>query len=471
MAAAPAGTLYALSGGELTALDPTGVVRWQRPSFANAMLVGVGGTIYTADGTNGVGAYSPIGRLLWRCPTGDEVVSLAERADGTVVALGQTGLSAVSAAGHRLWRRPLGHPLRLPSAQPPTIAVDAAGRAYVGSSDGTVRAIAPNGSLLWTLQVGGPTRLGDTPSIALGPDGLLRVTGELPAASGTFPPHNVPHIAIFALSSTGRRLWTIRSLPWSTMPQSVPFSKGVAPLVTAANVLYVPFVGPVYTPGQNDGVEVIAPTGVPLRRLLAGWVGPIAVARDGTVYEVGGNQEYTAVLATHADGGLWWHHPVAYAQAGSVLISRQGTVYASDATWFGPDDVGAITAYSASGRLLWRRAAGLAALAERADGMLLAADGSGVSALGPRGRRLWQRALGHVPASVYAQPSLVVDASGRAYAGTADGLVHALAPNGTILWTLRTGGPTHSGASPSLALGPDGALRVVGTDGVLRLYR
>jgi outer membrane protein assembly factor BamB len=211
---------------------------------------------------------------------------------------------------------------------------------------------------------------------------------------------------------------------------------------------------------------------VPLQRQLAGWVGPIAVARDGTVYEIGGNQAYTAVLASRADGMLLWRRPVTYAEPGSVLIGLQGTVYASDATWFGPDDAGEVVACSASGRLLWRqRTAGLAALTERADGSVLAADGSGVSALSPRGTRLWRRALGHVPAAVYAPPSLVVDASGRAYAGTADGLVHALAPNGTILWTLHAGGPTRGGASPSLALGPAGALLVVGTDGVLRLYR
>ncbi len=123
------------------------------------------------------GAYAPSGRLLWHCTTGDDVISLAARADGTVVALGRTGISAVSPAGHRLWRRPLGRQLRTPSAQPPTIAVDAMGRAYLGSSDGIVRVIAPNGSLLWTLPAGGPTSLGNTPSIALGPQGTLVVTG------------------------------------------------------------------------------------------------------------------------------------------------------------------------------------------------------------------------------------------------------------------------------------------------------
>jgi outer membrane protein assembly factor BamB len=350
---------------------------------------------------------------------------------------------------------------------PPVVGPD--GSVY-GWTRGGLIALTAAGRRRWTAPaeefLGGPP--------ALGPDGLVRVNGELRAASGTQPSGSVPHMAIFALSRTGRRLWTIRALPWATMPpQGVPLSKGVAPLVTVANLLYVPFVGPVIRPGLNNGVEVVSPTGAPLRRLLAGWAGPIAVARDGTVYEVGGDsQGHTAVLATRTDGVLRWHHPVAYAQPGSVLIGRIGTVYASDGTGFGQTDVGEVNAYSASGRLLWRlRTTGVAAMAERDDGTLLIADGSGVSAIGPRGTHLWHRALGHAPMGVYAPPSLVVDAGGRAYVGTGDGLVRALAPNGTPLWTLRAGGPTRLGTIPSLALGPAGALVVVGTDGVLRLYR
>ncbi len=175
MAAAPDGTVYAISGNELVAHAPGGAVRWQRLSYANALMIGARGTIYSADGANGVGAYAPSGRLLWHCTTGNEVMSLAQRADGTVLALGRTGLSAVSSAGHRLWRRPVGARVGTPSAQPPTIAVDAAGRAYLGSDDGTVRVIAPDGSLLWTLPAGGPTSQGNTPSIGLGPAGTLVV--------------------------------------------------------------------------------------------------------------------------------------------------------------------------------------------------------------------------------------------------------------------------------------------------------
>ncbi len=182
MAAATDGTLYEVGGGTLSALTPAGVVRWQYPSFANAVAVGMSGTIYSADGTSGVGAYAPDGRRLWGRATGDEVVRLAERADGSVLALGSMGISAIDRTGHRLWRRPFGYIVRTPVARPPSIAVDAAGHAYIGRSDGKVYAIGADGSLLWTLPAGGPSVLGDTPAISLGPGGTLvivRTDGRL----------------------------------------------------------------------------------------------------------------------------------------------------------------------------------------------------------------------------------------------------------------------------------------------------
>jgi hypothetical protein len=283
-----------------------------------------------------------------------------------------------------------------------------------------------------------------------------------------------PHMALVALASTGHPFWTIRSLPWASVPQSVPFSKGAAPLVTAANRLYMPFVGPVYRPGENDGVEVVTADGTPLRRLLPGWSGVIALAHDGTLYELGGNsQGQTVVQASGAGGAPRWSHGVVYDQWGDVLVGQSGTVYVSDGSGFGASDTGEVSACTLTGRRLWRLGptAGVAALGERGDGTLLVADRSGLSAVSPQGVRLWRRTLGHPPALVAAQPSLAIDARGRAYVGSSDGMVRAVAPDGTLLWTLQAGGRTRQGDIPSLALGPGGALLVSGTDGRLQLYR
>ncbi|HZS91748.1 MAG TPA: PQQ-binding-like beta-propeller repeat protein [Chloroflexota bacterium] len=340
------------------------------------------------------------------------------------------------------------------------------GSVYGWSHKGLL-ALSATGRLRWIVPAeesfGGPP--------ALGPDGLLRVSGQLPGA----PARNLarePRISLFAVASQGRRVWTIRSLPWATVPRSVPFSKGVAPIVTAANVLYVPFVGPAYQRWENTGVEIVSPRGTPLRRLLAGFGGAIAVAPGGTVYQLGYDyQGHNEILATRTDGALLWHRGVSYGQSGSVVVGLHGTVYVSDAGGWGPGDVGEVAAFTPAGRRLWQLATrgGPAALAERADGTILAADGNGLTALSPRGRRLWHVSLGRPPANA-ASPSLAVDAAGRAYVGSSDGRVRAVASGGTLRWTLDAGGPSRAGFTPSLALGPTSTLAVTGTDNVLRLY-
>lgn len=351
---------------------------------------------------------------------------------------------------------------------PPLFGAD--GSVYTWSRAGFV-AIDAHGRRRWMAHVdeaeGGPA--------VLGTDGLLRMNAEPGAAHRTTQPGNQLHMAIVALSLAGRQAWTIRTLPWATVPQSVPFSKGVAPLVAPDNRLYMPFVGPVYRPGQNDGMEVVSPTGTPLRRLLPGWSGPIALARNGSVYEVGGDtQGHTAVLATRPDGALRWSHATAYAQWGDVLVGRDGTVYASDGAGTGPTDLGEVTAFTPAGRLVWHlQTAGVSTLAERGDGVVLVGDRAGLSAFSPRGRRLWRRSLGQPPATanVTAAPSLAVDVAGRAYVGSGDGMVRAIAPDGSLLWTLRAGRRSSLGTVPALALGPGGRLAIMGTDGALRVYR
>lgn len=306
---------------------------------------------------------------------------------------------------------------------------------------------------------------------ALGPDGLLRVGGDLSWAPGTRST-GMPHILLLAVSSRGQRRWTIRALPWATVPQSVPFSKGTAPIVTASNVLYMPFVGPAYSAGQNNGVEVVSPSGTPLRRLLAGRGGSIAVAPGGAVYELG--YDYaggTALLAAGPGGALLWTRTVTYDQDGGVLVGRNGRVYASDGAGWGSGDGGEVAAYTQAGRLLWRIATrGVAAIAERGDGVVLVADRSGLAAMGPGGVRLWRVPFGRLPENAATFASPAVDATGRAYAGSADGEVRAVATDGRVLWTLRAGGPSPVGTAPTVAIGPDD-LAVVGTDGVLRIYR
>lgn len=57
------------------------------------------------------------------------------------------------------------------------------------------------------------------------------------------------------------------------------------------------------------------------------------------------------------------------------------------------------------------------------------------------------------------------------YAGTGDGAVRIVAPDGALLGKFSAGGPSRDGCVLTLAPGPAGVLAVTGTDGVLRLYQ
>lgn len=349
-----------------------------------------------------------------------------------------------------------------------SVVIGADGSIY-GWGRGGLRALDAQGHSRWVAPIinleGGPP--------ALAPHGLLLVNGLTLSGAGA---SRRAGMAVLALNTvTGARRWAVHALPWAAaingtfyvqdrplvMGRSVPLSKGVAPLVTPDGTLYMPFVGP---GSPNAGVEVITPRGQPLRRLAPNAEpSSIAWAPDGTLYEVG-----LRGLIALAPGGAqrWPRSPdVPLDNLGALLVGANGTIYAGDGT--------AVVAYAPSGRRLWQHETGatVAALAERADGVVLVVNTAELLALSHQGTALWQRALSRPAATPMVAASIAVDAAGRAYVGSADGLVRAIAPDGTLLWTLRAGKPTPVGDSPLIALGPQGMLVVAGTDGQLRVYR
>ncbi len=326
-------------------------------------------------------------------------------------------------------------------------------------------ALTATGSQRWTVPLsqteGGPP--------TLTPQRLMLANGR--DASGQ---------AIIALTmDNGRRSWTVRSLPWTTGIHGVPNSKAFAPLVTAAGLLYMPFVGPDFNgQGDNQGLEVVSPSGAPLRVLQPGVSANVAMARDGTVYELGGRccTGPGSLTALTPKGVRRWTRTLGFAFGSALLAGMRGILYVSDSTGIGPGHPGEVGAYAPSSRRRWRlhTTDGEAVLAERADGTVLVATATSLSAVSPQGKRMWRRTLGRLtPAEAAAPtlPSLAVDVAGRVYVGSNDGMVRAIGSDGALLWTVSVGGPGPSSGSPSLALGPDGRLVVAGTDGHLRVYR
>jgi len=125
-------------------------------------------------------------------------------------------------------------------------------------------------------------------ALALAPTGLVLANANTGRTS-------YRHLFVVALSvASGATRWAVHALPWSALQGDVPNSKGLAPLVTAASVLYMPFAGPDRT---NAGLEAFSPGGQPLRRLLPHIVpDAIAEARDGTIYAL--NSEGLVALTT-----------------------------------------------------------------------------------------------------------------------------------------------------------------------------
>ena len=140
------GTIYYDPRGELQALSPKGRVLWRHQlQFSSEPMVGKDGVVYVGANTSLV-AYAPSGRSLWRLTMGDGALGLAERGDGTIVVLGERSLRAVSSDGKPEWTVPVG--TTVGPDERASLIVDAAGKAYVGTTGGTVVVVSPTGKIL-----------------------------------------------------------------------------------------------------------------------------------------------------------------------------------------------------------------------------------------------------------------------------------------------------------------------------------
>lgn len=168
------GTVY--DGNPLRAVAADGRIIWRHNlGVSVGPLVGKGGVIYAGGQT--LASYASSGRLRWKLRWPDDVLGLAQRADGVMLVAGRTRLAAVSPAGKRLWSVRIGRAVGADENLP--LVVDAAGTVYVGTLDGHVRIVSRSGKVISTLRVGpGSTQaMPRVPIVMLGPGGRLIVTG------------------------------------------------------------------------------------------------------------------------------------------------------------------------------------------------------------------------------------------------------------------------------------------------------
>ncbi|MEZ5337456.1 MAG: PQQ-binding-like beta-propeller repeat protein [bacterium] len=155
--------------GMLTAISPAGVVKWvfDAPGqIINPPCLGKNGNIYfTCNG--GLFALSPSGGKLWEYdgPGIGSYDTLAIDSADNVCLLNGGEFSRISPAGSLLDQ------LQLTGAPLEPVSLDAAGRIYMGTSTGYIKAFNPDGSEAWQFDMEGECYA--TPTI--GPDGTLYV--------------------------------------------------------------------------------------------------------------------------------------------------------------------------------------------------------------------------------------------------------------------------------------------------------
>lgn len=293
----------------------------------------------------------------------------------------------------------------------PVIGVD--GTIYVGSTDRSFVAIAPDGSLRW--RYAGADRF--YASAAIARDGTILVGNH----DGT----------LVALTTDGVVRWQ-RQL-------GAPIDASLT-LDDEDNV-YVAADG-LWALDPRGHVRFHLPTADAIRTAPA--IHPLGLAIVGTTDG--------RVLAVRLNGELAWETQTGASVDGGASIAEDGTIYVGN-------DLGHLVALEPrDGTIRWRYQAGgdiRATPAIASDGTIIVGSDDrtihGVAADGSPRFRL--RTSGRVRASAR------IDADGRIYVGSQDDFLYTLAPDGTLLFRHNMGHDVDSTA----VITSDGTL-IVGTD-------
>lgn len=337
--------------------------------------------------------------------------------------------------GGLLWRFRTQGPIMFSS---PAVAAD--GTIYVGSGDGHLYAVLPNGILKWKVQAG-DSYYGISSSPAVAADGTVYFGSS---------DHN-----IYALQPDGTVRW---KYPAGSLVSS-------SPAIGADGTIFT---------GSHDGyLYALNPNGT-LKwrfRALNGILSSPAVAQDGTVY-VGCVQylpQSGQLYAVGPDGSLKWSRPLDDAAVWtSPAIADDGTVYMANFPFSSSAPRPYLFAYRPDGSLLWKfplpGAGTHSSPAIAPDGTIyIGADAEGYPgpeflAINPNGTLRWGFETGR-----HGHSSPALGSDGTIFFGSYDNRVYALNPDGSVRWAFTTGGMIDS--SPSI--GSDGTVYIGSHDGFL----
>lgn len=349
--------------------------------------------------------------LRWRYATGGAVRSSpAVAADGTVYVGSDDGyLYALNPNGRLRWRYHTGAAVE----SSPAIALD--GTVYVGSNDNYVYALNPSGSLKWRFFTIGMVH--SSPAIAV--DGTIYVNADCIRGYNEQGEAIVSadNPLLYALCPDGTQRWS--------------YTLGTFPRGTAHSSPAVGDDGTVYIGTPTGEILALNPDGS--RKWMLWYVSTHvlsspAVADDGRIW-VG--CEYKGCLIRVEANGTWGTclGNICYGcdVTSSPAIGADGTIY------YGVDSRGS-------------------GFPGAAAGYLAALDPAATSNDYPT----WACVAGNAVDS-----SPAIGADGTVYVGACDTYVYAVASNGSLRWRFKTGGSVSS--SPAIA--PDCRLYFGSEDG------
>ena len=316
----------------------------------------------------------------------------------------------------------------------PAIGID--GTIYVGSDDGYLYAINPDGTLKWKFKTG--NQIWSAP--AIGSDGTIYI--------------NSSYYYLYAINPDGTQKWQF-IMAWA---------RNSSPAIGSDGTIYV---------GSSDfhlyAITDNGTTGIQKWRFRPSneysvWSSP-AIGSDGTIY-VGSNSD-SNFYAINPNGQLKWRLLTGVVTS-SPAISGDGTIYFGNNNGY----LCAITDNATAGIQKWQfgRVGTIESTpAIGSDGTIyVGSDDNYTYAINPSGTKKWSYGTG---GEILASPAIGND--GTIYVHSLDGNVYAISSAGARVWSYMTGeSPTGPWVvDSSAAIGSDGTLYIGAWDGKLYAFQ
>lgn len=337
----------------------------------------------------------------------------------------------------------------------PVIGSD--GTIYVGSHDGYLYALNPDGTVRWKFKAGnlayeedGEVSKSILATPALAKDGTIYISGSFNY--------------LFALTPEGKEKWRF-FVKWDPA-----FWNG--PTVGEDGVIYVANARNEGAKDYPGGVYALTPDGKEKWRFLIRSGAPSipTIGTDGTIYinAADSSTNQGKIFALDPNGKLKWEFTMEQWQEGSSAIGADGTIYTGSKE-------GNVYAVTSEGKEKWRFKTGGGISADPAigkDGTIYIGSWDGnFYALNPEGKELWHfdTKIGRDPKIFETMPgketisaSAAISADGTIYFGDVVDTFYALDLNGTEKWRFQEKG---SGYAASPAIAKDGTIYIGREDG------